>query len=207
MIIDTSQTSGYSFYPNKDDTEIEQTCENSDRTPPCTNDERTVFKSTVDGNGKDNPTDPNNLTEQQMKRSIVFTFEDTECFDMVYSAYCPFEPENKCSWYGGSNFFFAGSAQQITEEGACVPTAAPSASSPTVSTTVSPTAASSESTCQDDPDFAYKDNIKKNCNWIGGMRKLKKKQLLCQKRKWGKIKLYKWCPETCGKVGVGPCVV
>jgi len=79
------------------------------------------------------------------------------------------------------------------------PTESPTGS-PSVSPSVSPTV-----TCQDDPDFAYKNKNKKNCDWIGRIPNLKKKQVLCQKRKWKKIKLYKWCPETCGKVGVGPC--
>ena len=120
MLIDTSKTSGYVLYPDKEKTEVKQTCENDGSSPPCANGVRTVFEATTDGTGKDNPSDPNNLTEQQKSRSIVFSFEDTECWEFVYDAYCPFEPEQSCAWYGGSNFFFSGSAKEVVDEGECI---------------------------------------------------------------------------------------
>ena len=124
MTMDTSQASSYSLYPDRYLTEVDQTCENDRSPPPCDYGVRTVFEATVVGKGTDNPDDPDNLTNEQMSRSIVFTFTDTACWTIVYNAYCPLEPESTCSWYGGSNFLFAGSAQQIIQEGEtdCSPT-------------------------------------------------------------------------------------
>jgi len=117
MTIDTSQASGYSLYPNKDDTEVDLACENDGSWPPCDEGVRTIFSATTKGNGQDNPADPDDLTEQQMKRSVVFTFTNTSCWTMEFSANCPSEPEESCGWYGGSNLLFAGSASQIVEWG------------------------------------------------------------------------------------------
>lgn len=47
--------------------------------------------------------DPENMTETQKERSIVFTFKNTSCFTMTYFHYCPVDD---CSWYGGGNFLF-----------------------------------------------------------------------------------------------------
>lgn len=123
MTIDTQQASGYSLYPNIDQTEVSLSCENDGSAPPCDGGVRTVFAGTTIGNGQDNPTSPENLTEQQKRRSVVFTFTNTSCWTMEYHAYCPFEPEQNCRWYGASKFLFSGTASQIVEEGVtdCTP--------------------------------------------------------------------------------------
>lgn len=117
MTMDTSQALGYSLYPNIEETEVTQKCENDDSQPPCDYGVRTVFEATTIGNGPDNPDDPDDLTELQKARSIVFTFTDTACWTIVFNAYCPVEPSGQCTWYGGSNFLFGGNAQQIISEG------------------------------------------------------------------------------------------
>jgi len=149
MLIDTRQTSGYSLLSG---TEIKQSCDNSiGSAPPCDDGvltAMTIFESTVDGTKHDNPTDPDNLTEKQMKRSVVFTFEDKDCFEMVYNAYCPFEPDNDCSWYGGSNFFFAGTAKQIIQDETCVSITPRPTPAPTLTPTPSRTPTYSPTECE-----------------------------------------------------------
>ena len=124
MTMDTSQASGYSLYPNRDSTEVTQTCENDDSSPPCDYGVSTIFEATTVGGGSDNPDDPDDLTEEQKARSVVFTFTDTACWTIVFNAYCPFEPLGECKNYSGSKFLFGGNAQQITSEGEtdCSPT-------------------------------------------------------------------------------------
>jgi hypothetical protein len=134
MIMDVSQATDYFLYPNMDQSEIEMSCELSGLPPPCEQGERVVFHSSTQGTGSDNPDDPNELTEQQKKRSVVFAFQDVSCWDFTYEHYCAIEAEfpeeGKCSWYGGGNFLFAGNAKGIVEEGECLgvtnsPTIAP----------------------------------------------------------------------------------
>jgi len=145
IIFDMSQATEYMLYPNADNTEIQVSCENPSETPPCPAGTRTVFHSSTRGTGSDNPDDPNNMTEQQKKRSIVFVFEDTECWDFTYEHYCRIEEEEggTCEWYGGGNFLFAGTAQEIIEEGECLtnaPTIAPLLTdTPTTAPTTAPT--------------------------------------------------------------------
>jgi len=58
--------------------------------------------------------------------------------------------------------------------------------------------------CIDNADFRFKNKKKLTCAKFlkGKSKKVKKK---CNK-KWKKIKVYDWCPETCGeKAGVGRC--
>jgi hypothetical protein len=117
MSIDTSQFAGYSLYPNADNTELGISCENDGSAPPCDEGVRTIFAGTTTGGGSDNPTDPNNLTEQQKKRSVVFTFTDTSCWTMEFNAYCPYEPEQSCGSYGGSKLLFGGGASQVVSQG------------------------------------------------------------------------------------------
>jgi len=151
MIMDLTQTKGYSLYPNQEESQLVVGCEDESE-PPCAGDVRTVFHSSTHGSGSDNPDDPNDLNELQKKRSIVFAFENVQCWDFTYDHYCRIEqeePGQECSWYGGGNFLFAGEASQVTDEGECVtspPTVSPSESpttspseSPTTSPTVSPT--------------------------------------------------------------------
>jgi len=137
MIMDLSQTKGFSLYPDVENSELVVSCED-ESDPPCAENVRTVFHSSVGGGGGDNPKDPNDLDELQKKRSIVFAFENVSCWDFTYDHYCRIEQEEpgaKCSWYGGGNFLFSGEAKQVVDEGECVQLT----ESPTVSPTESPT--------------------------------------------------------------------
>eukprot|EP00535_Pseudo-nitzschia_heimii_P001124 CAMPEP_0197173282 /NCGR_PEP_ID=MMETSP1423-20130617/280_1 /TAXON_ID=476441 /ORGANISM="Pseudo-nitzschia heimii, Strain UNC1101" /LENGTH=864 /DNA_ID=CAMNT_0042622077 /DNA_START=38 /DNA_END=2632 /DNA_ORIENTATION=- len=147
VIMDMSQAQEYMLYPDAENSEIEVSCEDPDEAPPCSPGTRTVFHSSTKGVGADNPDDPNNMTEQQKKRSIVYVFKNTDCWDFTYDHYCQLEQDTggQCAWYGGGNFLFAGSAQQIIEEGECLtnaPTQQPMPSaSPTGEPSMSPTGA------------------------------------------------------------------
>lgn len=125
LTVDTTQAHSFSVWPNKDETEIHQYCENDESSsPPCDEGVRTIFEATTYGTGKDNPTEPNALTDQQKKRSIVFTFKNRACWTVTFTVYCPFEPEQTCTKYNGGKLLFAGSSEEITQEGEvnCVPT-------------------------------------------------------------------------------------
>jgi len=148
LIIDATQASDYQLYPSIEESEVKLSCEDGTTTLPCPPGVRTVFHSSTRGPGSDNPTDPNNMTELQLERSVIFRFDNTACWTFTYSHYCP--PDEKdpagpgCRWYGGGNFLYAGEAEQLIEEGECVtksPTAAPSIAatpSPTSKPSVSP---------------------------------------------------------------------
>ena len=123
MAIDLARVDDYVLYPSESNSEIKSTCENSGLPPPCAGGERIVFNASTKGIGKDNPSDPNNLTEQQMKRAVVFSFSDTSCWDFTYHHYCRIEAEEGgiCRWYGGGNFLFSGVAAEVVEDGECIP--------------------------------------------------------------------------------------
>jgi len=158
LIMDTSQIEEYALWPNEDESEIKLFCENFTLWPytsasqvnqlPCNDGERTVFHSSTQGVGADNPKDKDNMTEQQRRRSVQFFFKNKSCFTFTYSHYCPSDEagsSKKCVWYGGGNMLFAGSAKQLIEEGECItqsPTQSPT-DAPTVESSVSPTTASS----------------------------------------------------------------
>ena len=111
----------------------------------------TVFHSTQDGKGSDNPKDINDLTPLQNKRSIGFLFKDTDCFTITYHHYCPNDQleegdpmfdhndDAECKDFAGGNFLFGGNSKTITEEQICN-TKAPTAE-PTGDPTPEPTAA------------------------------------------------------------------
>jgi hypothetical protein len=145
VLMDMSQAQEYMLYPDAENSEIQISCEDPEVAPPCPSGVRTVFHSSTKGGGSDNPDDPNDMTEQQKKRSIVFVFENTDCWDFTYDHYCQLEQDTggECVWYGGGNFLFAGSAQEIIEEGECLtnaPTQQPMPSaSPTGEPSMSPT--------------------------------------------------------------------
>jgi len=72
-----------------------------------------------------------------------------------------------------------------------------------VPTTEFPSGVPTES-CIDNADFRFKNKKKLTCaKYLRG--KPKKVKRKCNK-KWKKIKIYDWCPETCGEIaGVGRC--
>ena len=58
--------------------------------------------------------------------------------------------------------------------------------------------------CEDSQAFFYKNKPQRTCvKWAGkgNLQKIKKK---CN-RKWENMKIYDWCPKTCGEAGVGEC--
>ena len=128
LIVDMN-TPGYksfSVYPNMEQSEADISCEDPSDSFPCAT-SRTVFRSTKRGNGKDNPTNPDNMTETQLRRSVSFTFEDTSCFEITYDHFCPYEQDDytgsvtKCKTYTGGNFLFAGYSEAISTESTCIP--------------------------------------------------------------------------------------
>jgi hypothetical protein len=110
LILDSS-IEDYSLWPTKQASQVKLFCEGEDedtkngfnpdaRQPPdCLPNERIEFRSSVNGFGDDNPTDPEDLTAEQKKRSVAFTFKDTSCFRVVFNHYCPVETDT-CRWYG-----------------------------------------------------------------------------------------------------------
>lgn len=76
---------------------------------------------------------------------------------------------------------------------------------PTFYPTFSPTESSSLGFCDDDPNFRHLDNEKRTCTWVGrgSQAQIRKK---CRKW-WLGLRVFDWCPETCGsRVGLGSCV-
>lgn len=138
MIMDLSQAELYQLVDNS---EIVVQCEDGS-TPPCQN-SRTVFESTVAGKLSDNPSDPNDLTDLQKKRSVSFTFQDTSCWEFTYDHFCPkdqpeWEGTPGCGKYTGGNFLFSGSSKEIRVEGKCETT--PPVTSETPAPTMAPPA-------------------------------------------------------------------
>merc|ERR1712025_1165186 len=87
LIIDACQVSSYQLVENS---EVKLMCE--DKTPyPCDSGVRTVFHSSTNGSGSDNPNDPDDLDAQQAERSVMFDFENTSCWEFTYDHYCPVE--------------------------------------------------------------------------------------------------------------------
>lgn len=128
LIVDMN-TPGYksfSVYPNMEQSEADISCEDPSDSFPCAT-SRTVFRSTKRGTQKDNPTNPDNMTETQLRRSVSFTFEDTSCFELTYDHFCPYEQDDytgsvtKCKTYTGGNFLFAGYSEAISTESTCIP--------------------------------------------------------------------------------------
>jgi hypothetical protein len=154
MIIDITQAEDVILYPNEDESEVKLSCE--DETPlPCDSGVRTVFHSSTKGTGPDNPSDPNELTEQQKKRSVVFTFKDTSCWEFTYNHYCRIEVETgeECRWYGGGNFLFSGA---IIKEGECIsssPTVTPVSTEPSMFPSAAPSSVPSSVEPSDTPSY------------------------------------------------------
>jgi len=134
------------FYKLAPDTEIELRCEDEGAAisdgGTC-NEGRTIFHSSTHGKGRDNPTDPDNLTDEQLARSVLFSFVNTACWDFTYDHYCPTEQDGsnrRCKGYDGGNFLFAGNSESLEKDGECI------TNSPTLAPTLSPTAATTSPT-------------------------------------------------------------
>ena len=84
----------------------------------------------------------------------------------------------------------------------------PPTPTPTPAPTSAPTNDTPSSSCVDNPNFKFKGDSSKNCEWLGENKQGKKK---CKKIKQTqddgtKLKLADLCPKTCGvKFGVGQC--
>jgi len=154
MLMDLTQAQSMQMWPNVEESEIDLMCEDGSASLPCDAGIRTVFHSSTHGVGGDNPTDPNAMTDLQKKRSITFTFTNTDCWVFSYDHYCPGEQEDAersyyCKSYTGGNFLFSGDSQEIHQDGECVvppsppptepPTSAPTTPEPTIAPTNLPT--------------------------------------------------------------------
>jgi len=64
-----------------------------------------TYGSTTWGTGKDNPTDPMNLTQQQKDRSVTLLFHETSTFDAKFAAARPKR--------AGRNFLFSGKSALV----------------------------------------------------------------------------------------------
>jgi len=122
-------------------------------------DGQTVFHSTVDGVGSDNPSDLDALTLLQLKRSVGFVFKNKSCFTFTYNHYCPNDQLDEldnnfskgCKSFAGGNFLFAGNSKSIVEEQICQTN--PPTAEPTGAPTPEPTAATLSPT--DTPSKPY----------------------------------------------------
>jgi len=80
------------------------------------------------------------------------------------------------------------------------------------SPTLTPTPSESMD-CEDDADFKYNNKKKKTCNrWVGkGKNNLTRKKFERIKRRCGKtydgIRIWDYCPTTCGFVDLGKCAI
>jgi hypothetical protein len=88
------------------------------------------------------------------------------------------------------------------------PSSDPSSSpsfSPSSTPSSSPSLSSSpSSTCIDNTEFKYRGKVNKTCTWVGKGNKDRNIRKRC-KRKQNGIRIYDWCPSTCGSVGLGDC--
>ncbi len=128
LIVDMNKP-GYksvSVFPNVKNSQAKISCEDPFESFPCAT-SRTVFRSSQRGTQKDNPSDPDHMTNKQLKRSVSIAFEDTGCFELAYDHFCPYEQEDytgtasPCEVYGGGNFLFAGYSEAISTESTCIP--------------------------------------------------------------------------------------
>lgn len=126
-LFDAQTATAYQLWPNAADSDVGVDCEDGSA-PPCGS-LRTRFFSTVEGGGDDNPTDPDNLTALQMRRSVAITFENTACFEIEYDIYCPVDtgeyPDTsatQCSGprIQGGNMIWGGMAERLVIESECV---------------------------------------------------------------------------------------
>jgi len=61
------------------------------------------------------------------------------------------------------------------------------------------------SDCDNDAKFFYNGDPKKGCKWVGRGNKRQIKRKCKKKDKKKKKKLSEYCPETCGRKGIGKC--
>jgi len=83
-----------------------------------------------------------------------------------------------------------------------MPTLIPTPIKPTQMPTQGPTAAAMR--CRDNELFRFKSKRKKSCDWVA----TKRTEARCRKRhkiNSTRRRVYRYCPETCGRVGIGPC--
>ena len=152
---DASQVKSYTLFPNWEESKVKPICEDNTAitcqigqcttiTNPagtCEDHINTVFRSSSIQRPDDSPVDPEIITEFMRKRAINLHFENTSCFTLQYSLYCPLEhphdaidhyvgrnlndvdthcriPENKMG-YAGGNFLFAGISEAVFSDPTC----------------------------------------------------------------------------------------
>jgi len=85
------------------------------------------------------------------------------------------------------------------------PSSSPSSTPSSTPSSNPPSSSPSSSHCIDDTEFKYKNNKKRTCvSWVGRGNKIRNIRKKC-KRKQNGIRIYDWCPSTCGLVGLGDC--
>eukprot|EP00536_Pseudo-nitzschia_multiseries_P015161 jgi/Psemu1/327804/estExt_fgenesh1_pg.C_8320002 len=96
-----------------------------------------------------------------------------------------------------------------TESPTPAPTPAPTESPTDAPTTEGSSTTTSDDPCRDDPDFRFKNkNKQKNdCKWVGkgSTKKIKKKCKKIHKQNGTKGRVFDFCVETCGEIGLGEC--
>merc|ERR1712025_613254 len=167
--------------------------------------------------------------KQVMKRKYLINFYENEhtlclksdeCYEWTLSdEYNDGMCDEKCGSYsfdlngkeilsGNGNFKAKKIEKFCTGDGGDTPVSNPTeppASTPVTAPspdTFAPTSATEF--CKDDENFQFKNNPNKTCgNWLAnGTRKDIRKKC---KKKWNNLRIYKWCPKTCGEQGLGFC--
>merc|ERR1712151_237861 len=73
--------------------------------------DRAIVKATTVTENNDNPSDPNTLTDDQLAKSIGFSFKKTSCFRVNMFLQC-INNSDRC-YTGAANILFTGEANQI----------------------------------------------------------------------------------------------
>ncbi len=79
--------------------------------PPVITPTQPFFGATTSGTGADNPRDPLNLTDQQINRTVSFSFQDTSTFTLRLGL----GPVDGDANDGGRNFLFDGDVAAVPE--------------------------------------------------------------------------------------------
>jgi len=77
-------------------------------------DNRATFNANTTAGNDDNPSDPNNLTDKQLRKSVGFKFTETSSFNVEFHEMCGLADHYGCGVVGG-NVLFAGTATQMAE--------------------------------------------------------------------------------------------
>lgn len=110
LLIDISQAHSFQMWPNEEGSEVGLSCSDGTTELPCNAGIQTIFHSTSWGTGQDRVTNPEDMMDTQLKRTVELTFVNTDCFQFSYDLYCPSERADNptmCKYYCGGNFQFS----------------------------------------------------------------------------------------------------